>query len=159
MDITSGGHWAHWCGSEQACYARLAGVPQKKVGVRLRLRDDNADDRLVGSGALRKIWMEKKRDVISGVEAGHLGSLAVAELDQIVMIAALRLSAYRVWEEMPSAAFLDEISDDIGHLPAEPLSRIELAYVRARQKRERIQYGDESAARLMSGTTPSSGRA
>ena len=99
------------------------------------MRDDYADDRLIDAAALRKIWMEeKKRNVIPGVEGGHLGPLAVAELDQIVVIAALPLSAYRVWDAMPSAAVLEEVSGHIGHLPAEPLSRFELAYARARQK-------------------------
>lgn len=147
VDIKSGGHWTQWCGSEQASSARVAGVPQKKVGVWLRVRDDYADDRLIDAAALHKIWMEKKLNVIPGVEGGHLGSLAVAELDQIVVIAALRLSAYRVWDAMPSAAVLEEVSDHIGHLPAEPLSGIALAYARARQKRERLRSGDASAAR------------
>ena len=82
--------------------------------------------------------MEKNGNVILGVEGGHLGPLGVAELDQIVVIAALRLSAYRVWDAMPSAAVLEEVSDHIDHLPAQPLSRFELANVRARQKRERL---------------------
>ena len=91
--------------------------------------------------------MEKKRNVIPGVEGGHLGPFAVAELDQIVVIAASRLSAYRVWDAMPSAAVLEEVLDHIAHLPAEPLSRIEPAYVRARQKRERLRSRDASVAR------------
>ena len=147
VDIKSGGHWTQWCGFEQASSARLAGVPRKKVGVWLRVRDDYADDRLIDAAALRKIWMEKKRNVIPGVEGGHLGPLAVAELDQIVVIAALRLSAYRVWDAMPSAPVLEEVSDHIDNLPAEPLSPFELAYARARQKRERLRSGDASAAR------------
>ena len=138
VDIKSLGHWTQWCGSQQASSAKLAGVAQKKVGVWVRVRDDYADDRLIDAAALHKIWMEKKGNVIPGVEGGHLGPLGVAELDQIVVISALRLSAYRVWDSMPSAAVLEEVSDHIGHLPAEPLSRFELAYVRARQKRERL---------------------
>ena len=138
VDIKSGGHWTQWCGTEQASSTRLAGAPQKQVGVWLRVRDDYTNDRLIDAAALRKIWMENKRNVIPGVEGGHLGRLAVAELDQIVVIAAIRLSAYRVWDAMPSAAVLEEVSDHIDHLPAEPLSLFELAYVRARKKRERL---------------------
>ena len=138
VDIKSGGHWTQWCGCEQASSARLAGVPQKRVSVWLRVRDDYADDRLINAAALSKIWMEKKRNVIPGVEGGHRGPLAVAEIDQTVVIAALRLSAYRVWDAMPSAAVLDEVSEHIVHLPAEPLSRIELGFVRAREKRDRL---------------------
>ena len=138
VDIKSLGHWTQWCGSQQASSAKLAGVAQKKVGVWLRVRDDYADDRLIDAAALRMIWMEKKGNVIPGVEGGHRGPLGVAELDQIVVIPALRLSAYRVWDSMPSAAVLEEVSDHIGHLPAEPLSRFELANVRDHQKRERL---------------------
>lgn len=146
VDIKSGGHWTQWCGSEQASPARLAGVPQKMVGVWLRVRDDYADERLIDAAALRKIWMEKKRNVVPGVEGGHLGPLAVAKLDQIIVISALHLSAYRVWNAMPSAPVLEEVSVHIDHLPAEPLSRIELAYVRGRRNRERLRSGDESAS-------------
>ena len=135
VDIKSGGHWTQWCGFEQASSARLSGSPQKKIGIWLRVRDDYADDRLIDAAALREIWMKKKRNVIPGVEGGHLGPLGVAEIDQIVVIAALCLSSYRVWDAMPSATVLKEVSNHIGHLPAEPLSRLELAYVRARQKR------------------------
>ena len=124
VDIKSGGHWTQWCGFQQASSARLGGDPQKKVGVWLRVRDDYAEDRLIDAAALRKIWMEKKRNVIPGVEGGHLGPLTIAELDQIVVIAAVRLSAYRVWDAMPSAAVLEEVSDHIGNLPAEPLSPV-----------------------------------
>ena len=147
VDIKSGGHWTQWCGFQQASSARQAGIPQKRVGVWLRVRDDYADDRLIDAAALRKIWMENKLNVVPGVEGGHLGSLVVAELDQIVVIAALRLSAYRVWDAMPSAAVLEEVSDHIGNLAAEPLSGLQLAYVRARQKRERLRCGGESDAR------------
>ena len=147
VDIKSGGHWTQWCGSAQASSARLGGVAQKRVGVWLRVRDDYADDRLIDAAALRKIWMENKRNVIPGVEGGHLGPLAVAELDQIVVIAAVSLSVYRVWDAMPSAAVLEEVSDHIGKLPAEPLSPFEHAHARARQKQERLRSGDESAAR------------
>lgn len=147
VDIKSGGHWTQWCGSEQASSARLAGVPQKRVGVWLRVRDDYADDRLIDAAALREIWMEEKRNVIPGVEGGHLGPLAIAEVDQIVVISALRLSEYRVWDEMPSVAVLEDVSEHIDHLPAEPLSQFELGFVRARQKRERLRFGDGSAER------------
>ena len=147
VDIKSLGHWTQWCGSEQASSARLAGIEQKRVGVWLRVRDDYADDRLIDAAALRKIWMEKKRNVIPGVEGGHLGPFAVAELDQVVVIAALCLSAYRVWDAMPGAAVLKEVSNHIDHLPAEPLSQFELPYVLARQERERLRSGGESAAR------------
>ena len=88
------------------------------------MRDDYTDDRLIDAAALRKIWMEKMRNIIPGVEGGHLGPLAVDELDQIVVIAAIRLSEYRVWDAMPSAAVLEEVSDHIDHLPAEPLSLV-----------------------------------
>ncbi len=138
VDIKSGGHWTQWCGSEQASSARLSGVPQKKISVWLRVRDDYADDRLVDAAALHKIWIEKKLNVIPGVEGGHLGPLVVGELDQIVVIAALRLTAYRTWDAMPSTAILEEVSDHIDNLPAEPLSSFDLAYVRARQKRESL---------------------
>ena len=156
-DIKSGGHWTEWCGSQQAASDRVVGVPQKRVGVWLRVRDDYADDRLIDAAALREVWMENKLNVIPGVEGGHRGPLAVAELDQIVVIGALHLSAYRVWNAMPSTGVLEEVSDYISHLPAEPLSRLELAYVRARQKRERLRSGDTSAA--LDGGTSSSGRA
>ena len=133
VDIKSGAHWTQWCGFEQASSARMAGVPQRKIGVWLRLRDDYADDRLIDATALREIWMEKtNRNIVPGVKAGHVGRLAISELDQIVLIGALRLSAYRVWDAMPSAAVLEEVSDHIGRLPAEPLSETELVYVRAR---------------------------
>lgn len=135
VDIKSLGHWTQWCGSEQASSARLAGVPQKRVGVWLRVRDDYADDRLIDAAALHKIWREKKGNAIPGVEGGHRGPLAITELDQIVVIATGRLAAYRIWGVMPSAAILEEVSDHIGNLPAEPLSPLELAHVRARQKK------------------------
>ena len=147
IDIKSGGHWTQWCGSEQASSARLAGIPRKKVGVWLRVRDDYTDDRLIDAAALRKIWMEKKCNVIPGVEGGHLGPLVVAEVDQIVVIAALSLSAYRVWDAMPSLAVLEEVSDHIGRLPAEPLSRVELAYVQARQKQASLRPAPPASAR------------
>jgi len=149
VDIKSLGHWTEWCGSQQAVSDRAVGVPQKRVGVWLRVRDGYADDRLIDAATLRKIWMEneKKLNVIPGVEGGHRGLLAVAELDQIVVIGALCLSAYRVWDAMPSAGVLEEVSDHIDNMPADPLSSLELAHVRARQKRERLGTGGESAAR------------
>jgi len=135
VDIKSGGHWKEWCGSQQAASARATGVPQKRVGVWLRVRDDYADDRLIDAGSLRKIWKETegKPNIIPGVEGGHRGPLAVAELDQIVVIGALDLPAYRVWDAMPSTEVLEEVSDHIDNLPAEPLCGLELAYFRARQ--------------------------
>ena len=145
VDIKSLGQWTQWCGSEQASSARRAGVPQKKVGVWLRVRDDYADERLIDAAALREIWTEKKSNVIPGVEGGHLGPVGVAALDQIVVIAALRLAAYRVWDAMPSAAVIEEVSDHIGDLPEEPLSRLELAFVQARQKREHLRSGARGA--------------
>ena len=147
VDIKSGGHWTQWCGSEQASSARLGGIPQRRVGVWLRVRDDYADDRLIDAAALREIWMEKKSNVVPGVEGGHLGPLGVAALDQIVVIAALRLAAFQVWDAKPSAAVLEEVSGHIGDLPEEPLSRLELAFVRAREKRERLRSGDASVVR------------
>ena len=147
VDINSLGHWTQWCGSEQASFARRDGVPQKKVGVWLRVRDDYADERLLDAAALREIWMEKKSNVIPGVEGGHIGPLGVAALDQIVVITTLRLAAYRVWETMPSAAILEEVSDHVGDLPEEPLSPFELAFVRARQKQARLRSGDASIVR------------
>ena len=135
-DIKSLGHWTQWCGSQQATSNWAVGVAQKKVGVWLRVWDDYADDRLIDAGALRKIWMETKDkpNIIPGVEGGHLGPIAVAELDQIVVIRTLCLSAYRVWNAMPSTGVLEEVSDYIDNLPAEPLSEWELAVFRARQK-------------------------
>ncbi len=147
FDIKSGGHWTSWCGFQQAASDRVVGVPQKRVGVWLRVRDDYADDRLIAAAALREIWMENKRNVVPGVEGGHRGPLAVAELDQIVVIAASDLSAYWVREAMPSAGVLEEVSDHINNLPDEPLAPFELAHVRARQKRERLRCSDESTAR------------
>lgn len=134
VDIKSLGHWTQWCGYEQASTARLAGVPRKRVGVWLRVRDDYADDRLIDAAALREIWMEKKLNVVPGVEGAHIGPLPITELDRIVAIAALRLAAYRLWEAMPPATVLEAVSDHIRNLPAEPLSAFELAFVRARQK-------------------------
>ena len=135
-DIESGGHWTNWCGPQQAASARAAGVPQKEVGVWLRVRDDYADDRLIDASAMRKIWTEKedKPNIIPGVEGGHLGPIAVAEFDQIVVIRALCLSAYQVWDAMPSTGVLEEVSEHIDNLPAEPLSVWDLAVFRARQK-------------------------
>ena len=90
VDIKSLGPWMEWCGPQQAASHRAVGVPQKRVGVWLRVRDGYADEQLIDAASMREIWMENKRNVIPGVEGGHLGPLAVAELDQI---AALRLSA------------------------------------------------------------------
>ena len=146
VDINSLGHWTQWCGHEQASSARLAGVPQKRVGVWLRVRDDYADDRLIDAAALRDIWMEKKRNVIPGVEGGHLGPLAITELDQIVVIAAACLADFRVWDETPSDSIVEEVSDHIRDLPAEPLSPFELAHVRASRYKERHRSGDAPAA-------------
>ena len=89
--------------------------------------------------------MEKKRNVIPGVEGRHLGPLAIAELDQVVVFAAVRLSVYRIWDVLPSAAVHKEVTDHISNLPAEPLSLFELAHARARRKRLRSGYA--SAAR------------
>ena len=147
VDIKSGGHWTEWCGFQQAASERVVGVPQKRVGVWLRVRDDYADDRLIDAASLREIWMENKLNVIPGVEGGHRGPLAVAELDQIVVIGASDLSAYRVWDAMPSAEVFEEASDHIDNLPAEPLSHFELARVRVRQRQERLRSGDASATR------------
>ena len=139
VDIKSGCHWTQWCGSEQASRARLAGVPQKRVGVWLRMRDDYATDRLIDAGALREIWMKEKekRNVIPGVEAGHVGPIAITRLDQTVVIAAVRLAAFRIWDAPPSAALFENVSNHIRNLPAEPLSRFEVAHARSRQKHER----------------------
>ena len=90
VDIKSGGHWTQWCGSEQASLARLDGIPQKRVGVWLRVRDDYADDHLIDAGALHEIWKKNMRNVIPEVEGGHGGPLAIAELDQVVVIPARR---------------------------------------------------------------------
>ena len=46
------------------------------------------------AATLRNMWMEKNRNVIPGVEGGHLGPLAITELDQIVLIAAARLADF-----------------------------------------------------------------
>ena len=91
--------------------------------------------------------MENKLNIIPGVEGGHRGPVALAELDQIVVIGASHLSAYRVWDAMPSVGVLEEVSDHIDNLPAEPLSLFELANLRARQKRERLRSGDGHATR------------
>ena len=147
VDIKSGGHWTEWCGFQQAASNRVVGVPQKRVGVWLRVRDDYADDRLIAAAALREIWMENKLNVVPGVEGGHRGPLAVAELDQIVVIGALDLSAYRVWDAMPSVGVLEEVSNHIDNLPAEPLSQFEIAHVRVRQRQEPLRSGDASYAR------------
>ena len=133
VDIKSGGHWTEWCGSQQAASDRVVGDPQKRVGIWLWVQDGYADERLIDDAALREIWMKNTLNIIPGVEGGHRGPLAVAELDQIVVIGASHLSAYRVWDAMPSAEVLEEVSDHIDNLPAEPLSPFELAYVRARQ--------------------------
>ena len=146
VDIKSGGHWTEWCGFQQAASDRAVGVPQKRVGVWLRVRNDYADDRLIAAAALREIWMENQLNVVPGVEGGHRGPITVAELDQIVVIRASCLSAYRVWDAMPSAGVLEEVSDHIDNLPAEPLAPFELAHVRARQKRERLRCNAESTA-------------
>ena len=87
------GQGTQWCGLEQASSAMRAGVPQKKVGVWLRVRDDCADEGLIDGAALREIRMEERSSVIPGVEGGHLGPIGVVALDQIVVIAALRLAA------------------------------------------------------------------
>ncbi len=134
VDIKSGGHWTEWCGFQQAASDRVVGVPQKRVGIWLRVRDDYVDDRLIDVVALRDIWRENKLNVVPGVEGGHRGPLAVAELDQIIVIGASRLSAYRVWDAMPSAEVLEEVTDHIDSLPAEPLSPVELAHVRVLQR-------------------------
>ena len=134
IDIKSLGHWTQWCGYEQASFARLAGVPRKHIGVWLRVRDDYADDRLIDAATLREIWMEKKLNMIPSVEGEHVGPLAISQLDQIVVVAARRLAAYKVWDGMPSATVLEEITDHIRNLPAEPLSQLELAFVRVYKK-------------------------
>ena len=146
IDIESRGHWTQWCGSEQASLARLNGIPQKRVGVWLRVRDDYADDHLIDAGALHEIWKKNMRNVIPGVEGGHRGPLAITELDQVVVIPARRLAAFRFWEAAPSAAVLVEVSNHIEKLPAEPLSPLELVGVRVRQQRDRLQAGSTSTA-------------
>ena len=133
VDIKSGGHWTQWCGSEQASLPRLEGIPQKQVGIWLRVRDDYADDRLIDAGALREIWKTNMRNVVPGVEGGHRGPLAIAELDQLVVIQARYLAAFRVWDATPSAAVLDGVSAYIQDLPEEPLSPFELIGVRVRR--------------------------
>ena len=134
LDIKSLGHWTQWCGIEQASSARLAGIPRKQVGVWLRVRDDYADERLIDAAALRRIGKEKKLNIIPGVEGAHKGPLPITEIDQIVVISALRLAEYRVWNARPSGTVLEEISDHIGNLPPEPLSPFALAYVRPPRK-------------------------
>ena len=122
VDIRSLGHWTQWCGSEQATRARQEGIAQKRIGIWLRVRDDYTNDRLIHAGALHEIWMKEKGNVIPGVEAGHIGPLAIAELDQVVVIATRCLAEYRIWEARPSAAVLQEVSDHIQNMPSEPLS-------------------------------------
>ena len=111
------------------------------------MRDDYADDRLIDAAALHKIWREKKGNTIPGVEGGHRGPLAITELDQIVVVTAGHLAAYRIWHAMPSATILQAVSDHIADLPAEPLSPFELALDRARQNVERLRSGDASTER------------
>ena len=126
VDIKSGGHWTQWCGFEQASLARLDGIPQKQVGIWLRVRDDYADDRLIDAGALREIWKTNTRNVVPEVEAGHRGPLVSAKLDQVVVTQAGNLAMFRVWSALPSATVLDEVSAYIQDLPDEPLSPFEL---------------------------------
>ena len=144
VDIKSGGHWTQWCGSEQASLPRLEGIPQKQVGIWLRVRDDYADDRLIDAGALREIWKTNMRNVVPGVEGGHRGPLAIAELDQLVVIQARDLAAFRVWDAAPSAAVLDEVSAYIQDLPEEPLSPFE--HIGVRRQPDRLQSGSAPTA-------------
>ena len=108
--------------------ARKNGIPRKRVGVWLRLRDDYGDDRLIDAAALYRIREKKVHmlTVIPGVEGGHREPLIVAQLDQIVVTPALRLCEFRIcWDAMPSAATIEEVSGYIDNLPAEPLSASE----------------------------------
>ena len=93
------------------------------------------------------------------MEAGLQRPLTADELDQMVVVAALRLSAYRVREGEPSAAVLKEVSDHIGNLPAGPLSRFEIAHVRPRQKTDTPVIRRRGRCALTEGATSSSGRA
>ena len=150
VNIKSGGRWTQWCGSERASLVRLPGIQQKQAGVWLRVRNNYAGDRSIDAGVLREICMNAKRksDVIPGVERGHVGPLAVAHLDQIVVIPAPRLAAYRVCDAPPSAGVIEEVSNPIGNLPAEPPPPFALARFRSRKQHKHLQFGDSSTAPL-----------
>ena len=137
-DIESLGHWSEWCGNQQASRPRQHGIPEKRVGLWLRIRDGYADERLIDANTLRGIWKKNRAaNIIPGVEGGHLGPLAIAELDQILAISALEMTKFEIWDDMPSTPIIKEASLFIESLPAEPLSHAEQVAVRLRAQRAR----------------------
>ena len=135
-DIESLGHWTEWCGSQQASDARLSGIPRKRVGVWLRVRDDYLDERLIDAGTLHGIWKRNlAKRIIPGVEAGHRGPIPLAQLDQVVAIPAARMNEFRVWHAAPCAAVADAVSLFVQNLPAEPLSHVETVGIRVHDRR------------------------
>lgn len=128
-DIKSMGHWSEWCGHQQTSSERSKGIPAKRVGIWLRLRDDYTNDRLIEAGAFRKISLvQLNKLVIPGVEAAHIGSLPVCKLDQVVVIRKNCLVGFRVWESMPTTVILKEVKEHISSLPEEPFSVWEAGY-------------------------------
>lgn len=134
-DIKSLGHWSEWCGHHQTTVERKAGMPAKRVGIWLRLRDDYNNDRLIDAAALRKISQEHlDKLVIPGVEAAHLGSLPVSKLDQVVVVRKNFLEDFKVWKSIPKTNILKEVHEHISSLPEEPFSMFEAAFLKARKK-------------------------
>ena len=137
--VKSLGHWSEWCGTQQASRARQDGIPQKRVGVWLRVRDRYADERVIDACALRRISKKNlAKRIIPGVEGGHVGPLAIAELDQVVAVSAVRMAEFSAWGGTPSDAIVDEVARYVENLPAEPLSYVEQAAVNVRAQRDRL---------------------
>ena len=138
-DVKSLGHWSEWCGSQQASRARLAGIPEKRIGVWLRVRDGYAEERVINACELRRISKKNLAErIIPGVEGGHVGPLAIAELNQVVAVSAVRMDEFGAWGGVPSAAMIDEVARFVENLPAEPLSYFEQAAVNVRAQRDRL---------------------
>ena len=137
-DVKSLGHWSEWCGSQQASRARLAGIPEKRVGVWLRVRDGYIDERVIDACELRRVWKKNLANrIIPGVEGGHVGPLAIAELNQVVAVSAVRMDEFGAWGGVPSAAIVDEVARFVENMPAEPLSHFEQVAARVRAERDR----------------------